>query len=125
MKKLLIGVSLLIFSMPCMAVTTVEFGQGVGGGSTWTYTPITPATPATGTLSFAPAPLVVSGMGNPADPLVGAYVQLPSFALSGSGGRRKRGVCGQRAVVGQFEQLRRGVGGPGRGWGSGCVCGEL
>jgi hypothetical protein len=62
-----------LFAVPGMAATTLEFGPGTGG---WSYD-------GAGALSFDQDYLVLTGLGSPADVLVGAYVHIPDFAVGG------------------------------------------
>jgi hypothetical protein len=63
----------VLFAVPSLAATTIEFGPGTGG---WSYN-------GAGTLSFQADYLVTKGLGSTSDALVGAYVQIPTFTVGG------------------------------------------
>jgi hypothetical protein len=66
----------VLFAVPSLAATTIEFGPGTGG---WSYD-------GAGLLSFQENYPVTKGVGSISDALVGAYVQLPDFTVGGTPG---------------------------------------
>ena len=62
-----------LLAVPGMAATTLEFGPGDGG---WAYD-------GSGMLTFQQTYQVSKGLASDDDTLVGAYVHIPNFAVSG------------------------------------------
>jgi hypothetical protein len=80
MKKLvLISMVLGLMVAPVLAAPTIEFNPGGQSAGNWFYD-------GAGTFSFTQDIVVVRGLGNPADPLVGSLVVIPNLQVGGAPG---------------------------------------
>jgi hypothetical protein len=77
MKRILLCLAVcVLFAVPGLAATTIEFGPGTGG---WSYD-------GAGTLSFQETYPVTKGLGSTSDTLVGANVHISNLTVGGAPG---------------------------------------
>lgn len=76
MNKYFILIITCVLTIPCLGAPTLEFSPGGPDAGSWSYN-------GAGILSFSQDITVDKGLGNPAGPLVGALVDIPSLLVGG------------------------------------------